>query len=340
MTSAAQPLGESYVSEAAKPSAIRRTLRSFTGLALIWAAIWLLANWVNRKLPYLKPGSDTMYEAKSNYLATHQIFAPGKPVKVLVLGNSKILSGFIPDQFDREVPGASSFNAGLPASYYFLPQLNAMLRDGNVPTHVLYMVEWRDLQREPRNMWHYLPPDKQIMDTLFPFRAFARNASIFLLRSRAFGGPIESYRHSEEQIAKMEAARGYYFIEGQSRFADHRLPANFHLAGDKGGLVEYRTGATGTKSFAELKALADRYHFKIIVMPYYMRQGERGDPGRNLQIAEALRPFREFAVQGDEYYLFENRYFSDTAHLNPEGAELYTSKIAALMNAELAAEGK
>ena len=341
MTSATPPI-EASAFQAGRTGGgwgdLRRVLRSCASLTLIWAVIWLAAYWADRSLPYTKPGSDIIYNAKSNYIENHKIFTADKPVKVLVLGNSKVLSGFIPDQFDRQVQGATSFNVGLPNSYYFLPQLKAMLADGNIPTHVLYMVEWRDPQDEKSNVFHYLPSDQKIMDRLFPFRAFVRDAAIFLMRSREFGGPLGSYRHGEEQVRKMEEARGYYFIEGQSRFADHRLPSDFHLNGDNAELVEYRTGATNTESFHELKVLADQYHFKIVVMPYYLRQGERGTPGRNVQIANALRPYPEFAVQGDEYFLFENRFFSDIAHLNHEGAQLYTSKIAELMNAELAGE--
>ena len=55
-------------------------------------------------------------------------------------------------------------------------------------------------------------------------------------------------------------------------------------------------------SFRELKALADQYHFKIIVMPYYLRRGERGEPGVNQQMLTAFQSNLEFRVQGDEYF--------------------------------------
>ena len=176
------------------------------------------------------------------------------------------------------------------------------------------------------------------MNGLFPFRLLLRDASLFLLRSRNLGGPVASYHHAEDEVAKMAHARGYYFIESQSRFPDHRLPPNFHLAGENESVVEYRKPAPRSASFRELKALADRYRFKIVVMPYYLRQGERGRPGKNQAMVTVSQSNSEFRVAGDEYFLFENRYFSDTAHLNPEGARMYTSLLAELMNGELGSE--
>ena len=102
--------------------------------------------------------------------------------------------------------------------------------------------------------------------------------------------------------------------------------------------MEYRDPASSSRSFAVLKSIADRYGIKLLVVPYYLRMGERGAPGVNKAMVEALQPYPEFRVLGDEYLRFPNRYFSDTGHLNPEGAELYTAEMAKLVKDELVAE--
>ena len=283
----------------------------------------------------LKPGHEIIYDAKAQYMQTHSIFAPDKPIKVLALGNSKVLSGFIPDQFDREVPGVTSFNAALPNATIFLPQLESLLAYGNIPTHVLYMISWIDPPAVKKSIFHFLPSDKHIIDTLFPFRMIVRDGAVFFLRSKNFGGLSAFYRHAEQTIAQMLEARGYYFIEQQSRFSDHRLPADFRLDSDNSAVVEYRHPHIDTQAFYKLQSLADQHGFQVIVMPYYMRQGERGFPGVNQSMVDALRPYHRFRVLGDDYLLFDNRYFSDTAHLNREGAQLYTSLVAKLIQTEL-----
>lgn len=315
-----------------------RAVRSCFALALIWGLLWLGAWWASEKLPYIKPGGDIIYSAKVQYMQTHSIFAPGKPIKVLALGDSRVLSGFIPDQFDYEVPGVTSFNAGLPNATTFIPLLENLLAHGNVPTHVLFMFPWIDPPAAKKSIFHFLPSDKDIINTLFPFRMIVRNGVVFLLRSKRFGGPSAFYRHAEKEVAKMYNARGYYFIESQSLFADHRLPADFRLVSDNSAVVEYRDANIDTHSFRKLKNLANQHRFKILVMPSYLRQGTRGRPGVNQGMVDALRPYNEFRVLGDDYCLFDNRYFSDTAHLNPEGAQMYTSIITKLMQVELNTE--
>ena len=39
-----------------------------------------------------------------------------KPVRVLIFGDSKVLAGFNTSSFERELPEASAYNCGLPAT--------------------------------------------------------------------------------------------------------------------------------------------------------------------------------------------------------------------------------
>ena len=38
-----------------------------------------------------------------------------------------------------------------------------------------------------------------------------------------------------------------------------------------------------------------------------------------------------FTPAGPNYFLFANRYFSDPVHLNPEGARVYTRRLAEIL---------
>ncbi len=292
---------------------------------------------VSQHLPYVQPGSDIVYNAKMDVLRRGTVLDMSKPVRVLIFGDSKVLAGFNTSSFERELPGTSAYNCGLPASREFVDELASMVERGQVPTHVLIAVSWADPEQRPRSFFHFISSDRVVMDKLFPFRRFIRNASLFVLRSPKFGGFAGYYDHGREVAGVLQRGGGYYFIDAQSRFPGNRLPDDFTIMGDSSA-VEYRDPAASSHSFSALKSIADRYGIKVLVIPYYRRMVERGAPGVNKAMAEALQPYPEFRVLGDEYLRFPNRYFSDTGHLNPEGAEVYTAEIAKLMKDELVAE--
>jgi hypothetical protein len=316
-----------------------RALRVSTGFLLICAAIWLAAFSTDKALPYIKPGSDIMYGAKTEFIRTGSLLDMSKPVRILVIGNSKVMSGFIPAEFDRTVPHSSSYNCGIPNATVFVKDLAKAVERGQIPTHVLFAVEWEDAPVAPRNFFHFTGSDKSIMDALFPFRRLVRNGQVFILRSPKFGGLDSFYQQGERAKNKMMRDRGYYFIADQSRFPDQHLPAGFRLESDQPQSVTYRRPNLSSQAFEELHALAVKYGFKVLVVPYYLRTTERGAPGVNQEMVNALRPYPEFAVLGDEYDQFDNSYFSDIYHLNPAGAKIYTDRLAELVNRELQSEG-
>src|ERR1700761_7032413 len=94
--------------------------------ALLWtfslfAVLWLIFFALYRRFPYLKNGSDLVFQAKLRWEAGGAIF-PEDPriVRVLIFGNGKILAGFVPSVFDELAAGdgrrVSSFNSGFPGS--------------------------------------------------------------------------------------------------------------------------------------------------------------------------------------------------------------------------------
>jgi hypothetical protein len=174
------------------------------------------------------------------------------------------------------------------------------------------------------------------MDDLFPFRHLVRNGWVFLVRSRSFGGIANFYRRGQSEQAQMLRDHGYFFISDQSRFPNDQLPADFRLDKDAPNRVIYRSPNLSTNAFRDLHELAVQYGIKILIVPYYLREGELAPPGMNQELASALRPYPEFTVVGNEYELLDNRYFSDIAHLNPAGARVYTGLLSGIVNKELA----
>ena len=315
-----------------------RSAKVLGSFLLVCGVVWIAAFWADRELFYIRPGSEIMYDTKAEFVQNGALLDMSKKVRVLAIGNSKIMSGFIPAQFERDVPGSSAYNWGMPNTAGSTGELEKILRRGQIPTHVLYAVDWMDVEVPSRSIFRPIASDKLIMDELFPFRRLVRNGLVFITRSRAFGGLGSFYRQGEDAAAEMTRDQGYFFIVDQSRFPDHRLPADFHLATDNPDSVIYRQPNISSRSFQQLNELAVRYGFKVLVVPYYLRKGEGGDPGVNKELVSALQPYDNFRVLGDEYYLFDNRYFSDLRHLNLDGAQMYTGLLAGMVKKELARE--
>ena len=211
-------------------SALGWTLLFF---ALVWVAFFTLERW----LPYLKNGSDVVFNAKLQWEQKGQVFpADPRVTRVLIFGNSKILAGFLPALFDQESSqnhlNVSSFNSGFPGSDLFFPPLQALCARGQAPSVLLLTLPWNpDPPR--RGIFHFIPDDHAVIDHLFPFRNFLRDLTAFLLAAPSHGGLVRYYRESQDNERQVIAERGYHLITEQSHFPGGRLPDDFHLGSDQ-----------------------------------------------------------------------------------------------------------
>ena len=294
---------------------------------LLWF-LWLLFFSADAMLPYIRAGHVIIYSAKAETLCNSLVFPPHVQHKVLVFGNSTILSGFVPERFDAMSPSVASYNLGLPDSCRFIDELELLVRRGQIPTHVLFSVAWPRREEEGKSSAE--PVDKAIINTLFPFRDLPRNVCLFMLRARARGGVQGYYEHGRASVQKMIQDRGYYFIEGQSHFPGHCLPVDFRLQSDRSDEVHARDFDLTSDIFTRLQALQRQYGIQFCIIPYYHREGKWAQPPAVSQNSTLFRNHSGFFVLGPEYFLFPNRDFSDPEHLNPDGARLYTEKLAAL----------
>jgi hypothetical protein len=295
---------------------------------------------INRGLPYLRNGSDIISNAKQRIEERGQVF-PANPQaqRVMIFGDSKILAGFLPSLFDQLAAArhlhVTSFNSGFPGSDVFLPQLKAMCQRGQAPQILFLTLPWRaDPPR--RNVFHLVQDDHAVIQQLFPFRNWLRDATDFYLAARGHGGVLAQYREAEQDERRVVVDRGYYLITEQSRFPGGRIPDNFHLTTDRPDQTEMRTAPASSSQIGELSTLIRQYHMQCYYVPSYYRIGEYApSPPRNDAFAATLEGATPCKLLGPEYFLYANRLFSDQTHLNAEGARAFTEELFRLVQDRL-----
>jgi hypothetical protein len=316
--------------------AARRFTRDILLVVAVIGVPWLLFSAVHGALPYIRPGADVVYAAKSRALAEATLFERTAPVKVVIFGNSKVLSGFQPRLFDELSRGqVSSYNLGLPDYLKFVDNLQRLCERGERPTHVLLMFPWEDEPEQAKDFFRPGIEDSRVMDAIFPFRKLPRNLILTALRGRSRGGFWRHYEDNRRQVQVMLEEKGFYFIEGQSHYPGHRLPEGFRLQKDEPNAVKARAVSTVGPAFARLSALADRYDLRVILVPAYYRIGEFAAAPPVPEAVAALAQHRRFMVLGPDYWLLPNADFSDPVNLNRDGAEDYTRKLWELVGSEL-----
>jgi hypothetical protein len=315
---------------------LQKILASLSGLLAICLVVWLGFYVLAQRYPYVMVGSAAVYNAKEAAIDDATLLDSSKQHRIIIFGNSKVLSGFIPELFDSNIPDCSSYNLGLPATDHFIPELEKLLARGERPTEILVTIPWADPVVHRNTFFHFPDDDAAILAQAFPFRTWVHDSFILLYRSPQFGGVREAYTQAQQSIERMNGDRGYYFIAGESHFPNNELPSDFQLDSDQPQTVELRKLETTSASFHRLNELAVQYHFKVLVVPSYRRPGELAPaPPMNSSAAASLRPFDHFKVLGPDYYIFDRQYFSDILHLNPSGARQYTGSLAGLVVRDL-----
>lgn len=303
---------------------------SGTRVIFFLVILWLTFYFCSMLLPGIKPAGNIVYAAKVKDLCSSVHFPETIKNRILIFGDSRILSGFIPELFDSSDEVTRSYNFGLPDTVHFLSVLETIIQDGQIPTHVLLTLGW---SRNKNDTLNFASPNdrRELIDSLFPFRLLPRDLMLFLLRSRSRGGIIKYYKYGTECVEGVLAERGYYFIEGLSKYPEHRLPEEFSLRKDKPDQVLHRRFDSSSRIFERLKELHVQYGITFYIVPCYYRNGAYAEPLPESSNAKVFMGHRGFRVLGPEYYLYPNRYFSDPAHLNREGAEVYTKELRRLL---------
>ncbi len=299
-------------------------------LAVLWLGFYVA--W--RNLPYVRSGAETVYAAKEAQEREGRLFPASVPPsrRVVVFGNSKVLTGFVPAVFDAAVfdtsaGGVFSVNMGKPDEAHFAKDIEFLARSHQLPSRILLTLPWSKTTPKP-----LLGDDASVVGRLFPFKRLPRDLILFSALAPRHGGFLNFYRFGETTVGQMEHDRGWYFIEGQSHYAGARLPDDFHLGSDRPNAVDDPAFVPAGAEFEQLNMLAERYQLHFYLVPSYHRTGELApSPLFASTVAERMKGYPRFTVPGPNYFLFPPRYFSDPVHLNPQGARLYTQELARLI---------
>lgn len=313
----------------------RRPIPSQAGavlLRLVAASLLFLLSWAGlvaayAALPSVLPGSDQVIAAKWRTMAAPSPFPATARHRIAIVGDSRILSGFLPDAFDEAVGDqTTSQNLGMPGVRAVVPSIDAIATWDPPPTHVLLGNAWRD--RPEATWWAQLQDDRELLDKLFPFRRLPRDAIVFLARSGEHGGAAGHFLHFNTTLGNLERDRGYHFIASQSHFAEHRLPADFSHPSDHPDRPAPRVLPTAGPQLARLLELKEQIGFEVMVVPTYLRALScapapiEDNPG-----IESLG----IRVVGPAYWRYPEHLFSDSQHANADGARRYTEDLAKLL---------
>lgn len=253
-----------------------------------------------------------------------------------------MLCSFIPSLFDEMSGGAtSSFNFGLVIRRQHIGQLERLCARGECPTHVLlsHGVE-EDAGRLSRN--RRLPPDTDLIERAFPFRDLPKNAFVFLTLSFSRGGPKAYYEETGRSASGLLQERGYRFIEWLSEHPDHQLPAGFSLPSDSPQVAATRDIGQRSRDLDQLLWLARKYDFELLLVPQFFRKGQFAPAAPRdsiVAVSDASGAPARLSILGPDYWLFDNKLFSDPDHLNRQGADLYTRMLWRLIYPSLS-EGR
>ncbi len=310
--------------------------RSFLGFLILWA-VFLTAY---KALPFLTPGAEVIYRSKLEREFHGTIFPANSTArKVIIFGDSRVLAGFIPDEFDRLASedglNTVSFNSGYPGNPQFLPQLERIVENkSNVPDILLLPNPGRT--PTPSDAFKPMPDDGTIADRLFPFRELIRNAASVLANAGKHGGLLNFIRDSRSNGARMQQDRGYYALLELAETPHATLPDNFHFSSDLPNKVDLRSAAPESKELVELNTILREHNIQCYFVPNPVRTGMRAAaPEVDRDFQELLEQHTSCKLLGPDYYLYPNRLYSDIWHTNPAGAKIYTEAVYRLLAKQL-----
>lgn len=299
---------------------------------LLFGAVWLALYTAYVTMPFLRPGSVVIADAKFNTLVKSRMFGLQDRYRVMAFGHSKVLTSLRPLELDAAVGrGFRSYNLGLPGDVRILPILQTALQAGNVPTHLLLTMPW-DAKRDADGFVDALRNDTGIVSTLFPFRTLPRDATLFAFENR--NRLSEAVHEVAAQRNAMLKQRGWYFIKSQSHYQGDRLPDDYALPTDHPEQIDVRQIPEESFTRERLEQLAGQYGFQIIFIPVPYRNGEFAPaPAADQARLATLSDHPLIRVLGPDYFNYPPALFSDPNHMNLPGALAYTADLAKLLKA-------
>jgi hypothetical protein len=290
---------------------------------------------IHKMFPYIGVGSEIVTYEKLHFFKTESIFPPNAKRRLLILGDSRVLSGFIPALFDELSRGTIySYNLALPDYQKFIPLMGNLINKGQIPTDIFITIPWGELPK--KNPLVFIDNDNEIIKKLVPFRHLIRNLLIFGHRSRYRGGIRKLHDENKQSAKEVLENRGYYFIAGQSFYKNDELPDDFSFTSDQPDKLYHRPVPPKNELYKQFAQMLETHSIKAYFVPLYNRTGAlKPNPEPNVELTKAFENKPHIQVIGPDYFSFPNKLFSDPVHLNPNGAKVYTTKLWELYSKHL-----
>jgi hypothetical protein len=302
-----------------------------------FALLYLLFLGLYLRFPYLRPGDNLVADMKHRTARSGNFFTSpkGERLHVIAFGYSKMLAGFKPAEFDKQLSSdgfaVESYNFGLPGDSRFVADLEAMAAHGTAPDIALLTFPWPAAPPPGPSFFHFIGNDQDLMMEIFPFHHLPRNLFILAGEAHGFRNMGKVYEQDKQAVFQVAADRGYYFISRQSHYPNDRLPAGFHQGTDTPDALSPRVVTLGP-IYRQLAAVLAKHKIQCLFIPSYFREGEfAAPPAFNPATAQILAGQPNVALLGPDYWLYQNGLFSDPTHANRQGADTYTRDIAGLV---------
>ena len=291
---------------------------------------------IHKLLPYIGVGSEIVTDEKLHFIKTESIFPPNAKRRLVIFGDSRVLSGFIPALFDELSRGTIySYNLAIPEKQMFIPLMKNIINKGQIPTDIFITIPWEELPKK-KNPLVFIDNDNEIIKRLVPFRHLIRNLFIFGNRSRYRGGIRKLYDENKQSAKEVLENRGYYFIAGQSFYKNDELPEDFSYTSDQPDKLYHRPVPPKNELYNQLAQMLEAHSIKAYFVPMYNRTGAiKPNPKPNVELIKAFENNSRIQVLGPDYFSFPNKLFSDPVHLNRNGAKVYTTKLWELYSKQL-----
>ena len=290
---------------------------------------------VHNMFPYIREGSIIISSEKQGFINTEPIFPPNAKRRLVIFGDSHALSGFIPAFFD-ELSGGTiySYNLAIPDNQMFMPIMENLISKKQIPTDIFITRPWKELPK--KNPLVFIDNDNEIIKKLVPFRYLIRNLTIFWHRSGHRGGIRKLYDESKQSAKEVLENRGYYFVASQSFYKNDELPDDFLYKSDEPDKLYHRPVPPKNELYNQLTQMLEAHSIKAYFVPIYFRTNSfKPNPEPNVELTKAFENNSNIQVIGPDYFSFPNRMFSDPAHLNRNGAKVYTTKLWELYSKHL-----
>ena len=114
-------------------------LRRFFFTIVLGIAFYIGLFTIHKMFPYIGIGSNILTNEKLHLINTESIFPPNAKRRLVIFGDSRILSGFVPALFD-ELSGGTiySYNLAIPDNERFIPLMRNIISKNQIPTDIYY----------------------------------------------------------------------------------------------------------------------------------------------------------------------------------------------------------